>query len=352
MFKLLKDKELGVVNNFDLLRLIAALQVAITHGANHLGQSNWVLDIIAMFPGVPIFFFLSGFLIYGSYESSLKSEIPLRNFFIKRFLRLYPGLWLCFAIGLLLVFVTGYFSTAEVDSKIAAFWILCQTTVFQFYNPEFMREFGTGVLNGALWTISVEIQFYLLFPILYKVITSRFALLVVFIFGCINIVHSNFNPSDTTLLKLFSVSFMPWIYMFMLGAIIARQQTWIIPILCRPPLLVTLAVFCLICWISLSQELTWGNRINPLGYLAMVWLVIQIAFKNRALSSRLLGKNDISYGVYIYHMPIINALLFVRGEGVYEFFVAISLTVILAIASWRFVERPALRLKRYGLREV
>mgnify|MGYP001238677287 CR=1 FL=1 len=54
-------------NNFDLLRLFAALQVALEHSSVHLQHSYAILDMLALFPGVPIFFFLSGYLIFGSY---------------------------------------------------------------------------------------------------------------------------------------------------------------------------------------------------------------------------------------------------------------------------------------------
>ena len=51
-------------NNFDLIRLFAASQVAITHASEHLGFNHPIIDAIAFLPGVPIFFFISGFLIY------------------------------------------------------------------------------------------------------------------------------------------------------------------------------------------------------------------------------------------------------------------------------------------------
>ena len=82
-------------NNFDLIRLFAASQVALSHIATHLGVESPVLSILSLFPGVPIFFFVSGYLVYGSYEQSSKNSNGNLNFFINRFLRLYPALWLC-----------------------------------------------------------------------------------------------------------------------------------------------------------------------------------------------------------------------------------------------------------------
>ena len=63
-------------NNFDLIRLCAATQVIILHAADHLrlfqvsGTVGAIVSVIGFFPGVPTFFFISGFLISKSWESS------------------------------------------------------------------------------------------------------------------------------------------------------------------------------------------------------------------------------------------------------------------------------------------
>ena len=67
-------------NNFDLIRLLAASQVAITHSAEHLNLHSWVFDALRFFPGAPIFFFISGYLIYASY-ANIKGPARLQTFF-------------------------------------------------------------------------------------------------------------------------------------------------------------------------------------------------------------------------------------------------------------------------------
>ena len=47
-----------------------------------------------------------------------------------------------------------------------------QMAVFQFYGPDFMRSFGSGVLNGSLWTVTVELQFYILVPVIYWILSK------------------------------------------------------------------------------------------------------------------------------------------------------------------------------------
>ena len=66
-------KDIFKVNNFDLIRLIAALQVVFDHCLDHLKiDQKWFFlsEISRLFPGVPIFFFVSGFLISKSYENN------------------------------------------------------------------------------------------------------------------------------------------------------------------------------------------------------------------------------------------------------------------------------------------
>ena len=96
-----------------------------------------------------------------------------------------------------------------------------------------------------------------------------------------------------------------------------------------------------------------GNEINPLSYLLLAALVFRLAFTRPPLSDRLLHRNDVSYGIYIYHMPVINLLVHHGFVGSSWAVVAASLaTLLLAVASWFCIERPALRLKRLALRHL
>ena len=74
-------------NNLEWMRLIFALQVVVTHTISHFQTSVHLPALISNFPGVPAFFFVSGFLIYSSYLNA-----PGIRYFSNRFLRLFPGL--------------------------------------------------------------------------------------------------------------------------------------------------------------------------------------------------------------------------------------------------------------------
>jgi len=78
------------VNNFDIIRLIAALLFAIHHTIGHLEiekTSSIIFTISSYLPGVPIFFFVSGFLISKSYENNSLIIEYAQN----RILRIYPA---------------------------------------------------------------------------------------------------------------------------------------------------------------------------------------------------------------------------------------------------------------------
>lgn len=96
-----------------------------------------------------------------------------------------------------------------------------------------------------------------------------------------------------------------------------------------------------------------GNELPPIPYLLLTTVIVAAAFSRRELAESLLHRNDISYGLYIWHMPVINVFLYLgwSGKG-WMVVVAVALSVLAAIASWVFVERPALRLKRRALVRV
>ena len=71
------------------------------------------------------------------------------------------------------------------------------------------------------------------------------------------------------------------------------------------------------------------------------------AYRYRSKSTYFFDKNDLSYGLYLYHMPVINVLLFLGLFSVTaNVFVAVFLSFAAASLSWYLIERPALRHKK------
>lgn len=350
-------------NNFDLVRLVAAGEVAVRHALHFLAPAaltDVVLGLLALVPGVPVFFFLSGYLISRSLERSTST----RDYFRNRALRLFPALWACIGVSLAFLFLTGYLSTVAWSASRLGTWILCQATVLQFWNPEFLRKFGTGVVNGSLWSVSVEIQFYVVIWFVYRAlrglsqarVTIALAL-VALAFGPLNAFKSEIGSMldaefGTTLgSKLYRASFVPWFYLFMLGVVAQRCADWVVPLL-RDRCMPTVATYAVCMLIDYSLwGIPLGNEIPAYLVPIMGVTVLALAYRQPSLGSRLLRGNDVSYGFYVYHMPLINLLMYLGApRSLPSCLAALVGALVLAALSWRFVERPFLRRKRGSLR--
>jgi peptidoglycan/LPS O-acetylase OafA/YrhL len=358
-------------NNFDLFRLFAASQVAYIHVAENLQVelTGWLLvlrNALQYFPGVPIFFVISGFLI----SASLDRNPDLRSYAINRFLRIYPGLWASTLVALLLmVFFGGRIwqaigSSGDSATYIVSKWLAAQFTVAQSYNPFPLKSnYGVGHLNGSLWTIPVELQFYLALPILAVALwrgvparTQNMRLLLVtgllFAISWLYQAHAEgLLALNENLALLVKVSVVPYLYMFMLGIILQRNLNALKNMLAGKGLL-WLAGYLVVAWVLRhSFDVREGtNTPNLLSMTMLAIAVVSLAFTRPNLSERMLRGNDISYGTYIYHMIVANLAfeLGYRGSTA-VLWVVLLVTYLLSIASWLVIEEPALRLKRNSL---
>lgn len=312
-------------------------------------DSAW-MNWLHYFPGVPIFFFISGYLIYQSYANIEKHR--LAQFFTNRFLRLYPALWFCFVLTLGMLYLSGYMSTQDYSASEMVIWMVNQMTFFQFYNPAFLREFGVGVVNGSLWSIAVEIQFYALTPLLFyglsKHKNAAYLLAVFFVAMAFLITHSHIEADLPR--KLLGVSFAPLFYMFVFGAVLSTQKKLQQHILSLPVWFYFL-LYVVVCTAMDFLNLGMGSKINPITFSALCPLVYKLAFTRPDWSFRLLKGNDVSYGVYIYHMPIVNLLIYLGMKGSASAYgLAMVATLTMAAISWFCIEKPCLKLKKRALR--
>lgn len=346
-------------NNFDLIRLFAAMQVAVHHAAHHLKVHNepiisGIVKVLDLFPGVPIFFFISGFLISKSFESNSRILHYTKN----RALRLFPGLIVCGVVTVAMISMSGYFSEVDVSSSGMAIWIISQLTFFQFYDPDFLSGYGIGQANGSLWTIYIEIQFYILVPFIYLTLNSvwstvrsfnRVVLLMLVFFYLVHLLLAS-TSGGGLLLRLAEMTFVPYFYMFLIGMLFQRHFDFFSKLL-EGRFIVLLVIYFAVCLgLNSVMDVTLGNAMNPLLYMVLCCLTFSAAFSMRGLGRKLLQSNDISYGVYIYHMPIVNLFIYlgmVSSTG--YFYLALLASILVAAMSWMLIEKPFMKLKNQPL---
>ena len=349
-------KNIPRVNNFDIIRLLAALQVVFRHTQHHFELEGIYSEVgkyfLNYFPGVPIFFCISGFLIFWSFD---RNSDDIKKYFTNRFLRLFPALWICFLITLGLLLYDSQNPTSLFRNTSFYLWVLGQISFFQFWTPDILRFWGMGTPNGSLWTIIVEIQFYILVPFIYffrgksKRNFIIYFLLSLSIIG--NIIIGRFGE-ETMIYKMGGVTILPYLYNFLLGVlayifwnnikVLVINKFWI---------WISIYIFYIIvCGNYLGFNLNSYFISTPfhiLSNLILSFVVLSAAFTSNDLSKNLLKGNDISYGIYIYHMLIINFLVqrgFI-GSGIFMF-ITFIIVIIVSYLSWKFIEKPALSLKR------
>ena len=257
-----------------------------------------------------------------------------------------------------MVYATGYLSQTD-----ASFWDLlklffAKVTFLQFYNPDFMRQFGDGVLNGSLWTICVELQFYVLIPIIYAAfaknnhLSNKTVIILIGLFFIANRIFSEFQYSSESgqiWFKLLKVSFLPWFYMFLVGVFFQRNSAAIYQLLRRFPTILLFMVYIIAAITSSHYGANIGNNLNPILFLLLSATIFKLAYTKPNLGKILRG-NDLSYGIYIWHMPIVNQMIFLNyNQDNHHALVAIVATILVSSLSWAFIEKPSLTKKTYSL---
>ncbi len=344
------------VNNFDLVRLLAALQVAVVHGVLYLwpaGQESLLAQSgLSLFPGVPIFFVVSGVLVSRSYEHARSTREYYRN----RCLRIFPALWVCLLVSLGLLCTVGLQALQVASTGDWLLWWAAQMSLFQSYSPAFLGSWGGTGLNPSLWTIPVELEFYLALPLLYRLMRcggrwaqpALIALMVLSYAIEVALVHAAASPSGAQY-ALVRMTIAPYLWMFLLGVLVQRNwsalRVWFVD---RAHW--WLLGYLLLCVLAKVMNVRrGGDDIKPLFMLPLAGLVVATAMSARGWADKLLRHRDVSYGLYIYHMPVIAVLsaMALRSVGV-----AVALSVAVAILSWVAVEKPFLAHKRRTLRTV
>jgi peptidoglycan/LPS O-acetylase OafA/YrhL len=299
--------------------------------------------------GVDMFFALSGFLITRGLLEQLEKHdrIDLRLFYIRRALRLLPALLAM--IASLLVFAAAMGVHPLRVHVIASFTSLT-------YMMNWSRAFGwssSGWL-GHTWSLSIEEQFYLAWPLILSAVYARgglkYALLcALFLAGLSVLVRIHLLHAGAAEDRLYN-GFDTRGDGLLIGCALAlarlpRLAAWAGRLWLVPALTIGL-IFLFVPWIAL-QTLTFTLLAGATAWLilacwyetspGLVWLL-------ELLPVRYVGR--ISYGLYLWHWPILNILWehhFKNGVGMAA--LAAGLTLLCAALSFHFVEQPLLRLK-------
>ena len=165
-------------NNFDIFRLLLAILVFFAHW-NILTKQNITNQLFHLSGyAVDMFFIVSGFLIFWSFDADQNKK----HFYIKRFFRIFP--LYAFLIVLQTLFFIGFSSASFIE---LAKYFVSNIFFLNFLAPSVnatLSNLEVNAINGSLWTLKNEILFYLIVPtifILYKRFGAYFLLGLYFI---------------------------------------------------------------------------------------------------------------------------------------------------------------------------
>lgn len=357
----------------DVLRFIAFMFVFITH-RNDLAPVDraahpWLdaFSLIGVY-GVPVFFFLSAFLITEllERERSMTGGIDVRAFYARRILRIWPLYFLVF-FGLVLLgkFLPG----AGADSP--AKWLF-----FMLFAGNWYITFNGWIEYpvNPMWSLSVEEQFYILIPFL--TLLKRHALIAVNLaviavsYGVI-IYYAQGFKSDAYFSGQWTNSFVQ--FQFFAGGMLmalflrGRQPNWHIGV--RACVLAIAVASWLVAYCVF--EIKADNPQSPVAQSLAGWplvlagaalmLLALLGTPRRYLPAPLIYLGRISYGMYLIHIfffwlvydkykPWLTHMTDAAGIGGWRdtigALIAFAATVLFATVLYRTVEAPFLRLKK------
>ncbi len=329
------------IASLDGLRGFAALAVFLAHAGSEgfvtLAHTYGLGKI-----GVALFYALSGFLMAHLYLQRSWTKPEVRNYFVARFARILPLFYVAVLFGAVLFYSTGL-------------------TVYGFRTlPQIVLNLGFVRGNGVLWSIPVEVQFYLLFALLWAAAARGWLFRAVLGLLLVQLVALLSLGGD----EAGSNALVYWLHYFVVGITISQlyaHRHAVFDRLALHPAIggisAVLAGLCVLLMPGLRLALGWPALpvyADPF-VLAGVFLFVLLALLGRGPfrlfatpPMRWLGAR--SFGIYLFHVPmlliaedLLSPQMRANGLGV-----ALALAATLGVANLlhHLVERPAGRAIR------
>ena len=313
-------------NSFDILKYWAAFSVMFLHYTYYAfveAEQAWefmdkLRKISEFFPGVVVLFTISGFLISDSMERS-KSQ---KDFLRKRVFRLYPELWLCTIVNLCVLSVIA----KEYLDRSILLWI--GTQFFGIANtPSCLDGFATGSVNGALWTILVEVQLYLIICFGYhklkKMKMFQWSIFLAALAGVNLLCDYVSSAGGGVVSKLIERSFFPYTFWFMIGVFCYQYRNKIIG--CLRYLVIPLLI---LYWFVRPYGMEQPGYYVGIGVSILCpFIVIGLAYLLPAIRF----KTDLSYGLFLYHWIVLNIIVHFELLKQWKWYLCFAFFIVMTI---------------------
>jgi peptidoglycan/LPS O-acetylase OafA/YrhL len=343
----------GYIPGLDGLRAIAVLIVLVAHfGLSHLVPGGF---------GVTVFFFISGFLITRLLiaESEKKGGIGLKDFYVRRFIRLIPAL-----IGMTFV-TTAIHMALSIGAPTLTEFAAANLYFTNYYQIAELSAGNAPHMSWTpLWSLAVEEHFYLMFPLLlvflrrdwvkvFFVLLAVIAVVPLWRLG-ISVVRPDVAELYTYMATDARIDSIAWGCLFSVGLHLLGKPDRLKFLIGWGPVLVAGAV--LLSTFVLRDPMFRQVIRYSLQGLAIGVLILNLYF-GRAFQwafpilelapLRWIGR--VSYGLYLWHFPVLDLVRRMELSGPVTIVLALALSFAVTALSFYFWEQKFVRLrKRFG----
>ena len=352
--------------SIDSLRALAVLAVIIYHvDVNYLPGG---------FLGVDLFFVLSGYLISSLIIKEFRKTgtVNLYNFYIRRARRLLPAVYFMITVGLVVMVLFNEVLLRKSHLDAIFGYIYSSNWWYIFHKLDYFDSFGAQSPFKHLWSLAIEEQFYMIFPLLFLLVNGKkkskdgtyklnknflyvvlglilVSLIAHILLFDINNISRIYFGTDTRAFSLLVGVVGAILYpMERLHSKVTPQQNMIYSVVS----LVSIATLITVM-VYTSEYNTWLYRGGFLLVAILGLIVIISSGKQHTLMSKLLSFKPvvfigkISYSLYLWHFPILvltTPVSEIGNPNIIFVILRVILTFVLATASYVFVETPIRKL--------
>ena len=321
----------NIENHIQTLRAFSVISVFLYHTNLNIFSYGYL--------GVDIFFLISGYVIskriFEDYE--ITKKIDLYNFYSKRIKRIIPNLFFIVIFTYIFYLIFGPPDLSLFKETIFALFGLSN-----LYYINYSRDYFNNVFEdplGHTWSLGVEEQFYIVFPVLIFLFLNKknnynnliITLSTIFI---ISLIFFSFNFKDNQLLSFYFSPYRFWEFLIGTFFYLYRKKIKF------NKFIFYLSIFCIFILIFGNLNINLGFFLN-LIILLMSGYIISSYKKNIIFeNNQLIYLGNISYSFYLWHLPILFfSDLYITSNLNIDLFFSFILTILFSVFTYNYIEQ-------------
>jgi peptidoglycan/LPS O-acetylase OafA/YrhL len=356
--KIILNSNFSYRPDIDGIRALAVILVILFHAGISFVPGGYI--------GVDVFFVLSGFLITLTIDKEMNTNsFSFKQFYLRRIRRIIPVLIFVMLIVSIPAYILLFANNLESYGRTLIHTLLSTNNFYLWLNSgDYFAENSDSIPLLHTWSLSVEEQYYLLWPLLLLFLHKRFSLekrlafiFLFLVFGIfLSIYLTNINPKMAYFLlpaRLFELTIGACLAMFWdKTPILSKPQNSLISIIGLALILVPAVL------LSKSSVFPGLNAFWPcLGTALIIFTGKKI--ENQGVINKLLQNKILvligllSYSMYLWHWPLFVFIKYlgIDLEGSVRIISLISI-IVLSYFSWRFVEQPFRIKYKYNFKKT